>query len=34
MPRADLAGRQMFMQDPGHLMTAALVKEFGICPSG
>ncbi|HZF79711.1 MAG TPA: HD domain-containing phosphohydrolase [Rubrivivax sp.] len=31
---ADLAGRQMFMQDPGHPMTAALVKEFGIYPAG
>ena len=31
---ADLAGRQMFMQDPGHAMTAALVKEFGIYPPG
>ena len=24
----------MFMQDPGHPMTAALVKEFGIYPPG
>ncbi len=31
---ADLAGRQMFMQDPGHPMTAGLVKEFGIYPPG
>ena len=31
---ADLAGRQMFMQDPGHPMIAALVKEFGIYPPG
>lgn len=31
---ADMAGRQMFMQDPGHPMTAALVKEFGIYPPG
>ncbi len=31
---ADLAGRQMFMQDPGHPMVAALVKEFGIYPPG
>jgi len=31
---ADLAGRQMFMEDPGHPMTAALVKEFGIYPPG
>lgn len=31
---ADLAGRQMFMQDPGHPMTAALVREFGIYPPG
>jgi hypothetical protein len=31
---ADVAGRQMFMEDPGHPMTAALVKEFGIYPPG
>lgn len=31
---ADLAGRQMFMADPGHPMTAALVKEFGVYPPG
>lgn len=31
---ADLAGRQMFMEDPGHPMTAALVKEFGVYPPG
>ena len=31
---ADRAGRQMFMQDPGHPMTAALVKEFGVYPPG
>ncbi|MEO5733978.1 MAG: HD domain-containing phosphohydrolase [Rubrivivax sp.] len=31
---ADIAGRQMFMQDPGHPMTAALVREFGIYPPG
>jgi hypothetical protein len=31
---ADLAGRQIFMQDPGHPMTAALVREFGIYPPG
>jgi hypothetical protein len=31
---ADLAGRAMFMQDPGHPMTHALVKEFGIFPPG
>lgn len=31
---ADQAGRQMFMEDPGHPMTAALVKEFGIYPPG
>lgn len=31
---ADQAGRQMFMQDPGHPMTAALVKEFGVYPPG
>ena len=30
----DLAGRQMFMQDPGHTITTALVKEFGIYPPG
>jgi hypothetical protein len=24
----------MFMQDPGHSMTTALVKEFGIYPPG
>ncbi len=30
----DLASRQMFMQDPGHSMTTALVKEFGIYPPG
>ncbi len=30
----DLAGRQMFMQDPGHNITTALVKEFGIYPPG
>ena len=24
----------MFMQDPGHPMTAALVKEFGVYPPG
>jgi len=24
----------MFMEDPGHPMTAALVKEFGIYPPG
>ena len=32
--QADVAGRQMFMQDPGHPMTAALVKEFGVYPPG
>jgi HD-GYP domain-containing protein (c-di-GMP phosphodiesterase class II) len=31
---ADQAGRAMFMQDPGHPMTAALVKEFGVYPPG
>lgn len=31
---ADAAGRAMFMQDPGHPMTQALVKEFGIYPPG
>jgi hypothetical protein len=28
------AGRQMFMQDPGHPMTAALAKGFGVYPPG
>lgn len=32
--RADVAGRQMFMDDPGHPMTAALLKEFGVYPPG
>ncbi|OYU95877.1 MAG: hypothetical protein CFE45_19430 [Burkholderiales bacterium PBB5] len=31
---ADKAGRAMFMQDGGHPMTAALVKEFGVYPPG
>jgi HD-GYP domain-containing protein (c-di-GMP phosphodiesterase class II) len=31
---ADKAGRAMFMQDPGHPMSAALVKEFGVYPPG
>jgi HD-GYP domain-containing protein (c-di-GMP phosphodiesterase class II) len=31
---ADQAGRTMFMQDAGHPMTAALVKEFGVYPPG
>ena len=31
---ADRAGRQMFMQDPGNPMTAALAKEFGVYPPG
>jgi HD-GYP domain-containing protein (c-di-GMP phosphodiesterase class II) len=31
---ADKAGRMMFMQDPGHPMVAALVKEFGVYPPG
>ncbi len=31
---ADAAGRAVFMQDPSHPMTQALVKEFGIYPPG
>lgn len=31
---ADIAGRAIFMQDPSHPMTQALVKEFGIYPPG
>jgi HD-GYP domain-containing protein (c-di-GMP phosphodiesterase class II) len=31
---ADVAGRAIFMQDPAHPMTQALVKEFGIYPPG
>jgi HD-GYP domain-containing protein (c-di-GMP phosphodiesterase class II) len=31
---ADQAGREIFMQDPGHPVCAALVKEFGIYPPG
>jgi HD-GYP domain-containing protein (c-di-GMP phosphodiesterase class II) len=31
---ADKAGRMMFMQEPGHPMTVALVKEFGVYPPG
>jgi hypothetical protein len=31
---ADRAGREMFMQEPGHPMVAALVKEFGLYPPG
>ncbi len=31
---ADKAGRIMFMQEPGHPMVAALVKEFGVYPPG
>ena len=31
---ADKAGRMVFMQEPGHPMTAALVKEFGVYPPG
>ncbi len=31
---ADKAGRMMFMQEPGHPMIAALVKEFGVYPPG
>ena len=31
---ADVAGRQMFMSEPGHPMVAALVKELGIRPPG
>lgn len=31
---AHVAGRDLFMSDKGHPMTAALVKEFGIFPPG
>jgi HD-GYP domain-containing protein (c-di-GMP phosphodiesterase class II) len=31
---ADRAGRAIFMQDPGHPVCAALVKEFGVYPPG
>ena len=31
---ADKAGRMMFMQEPGHPMVAALIKEFGVYPPG
>jgi HD domain len=31
---ADQAGRTMFMQEPGHPMSAALAKEFGMYPPG
>lgn len=31
---ADQAGREMFMHDPTHPMTTALVREFGIYPPG
>jgi AraC-like DNA-binding protein len=31
---ADQAGREIFMQDPGHPVCAALVKEFGVYPPG
>ena len=31
---ADDAGRQMFSQDPGNSMTAALMKVFGAYPPG
>ena len=31
---ADKAGRTMFMQDGGHPMSAALIKEFGVYPPG
>ncbi|MEY2891841.1 MAG: hypothetical protein RJA98_1749 [Pseudomonadota bacterium] len=31
---ADKAGRAMFMQEPGHPMISALVKEFGVYPPG
>ena len=31
---ADKAGRMMFMQEPGHPMVSALVKEFGVYPPG
>ena len=31
---ADKAGRMMFMQEPGHPMISALIKEFGVYPPG
>jgi HD-GYP domain-containing protein (c-di-GMP phosphodiesterase class II) len=31
---ADRVGREIFMQDPGHPVCAALVKEFGVYPPG
>ena len=31
---ADQAAREIFRQDPGHPVTAAMVKEFGIYPPG
>lgn len=31
---ADQAGRAMFMQEPGHPMSMALTKEFGVYPPG
>lgn len=31
---ADLAGRAMFMAEPGHPMVSALIKEFGLYPPG
>ncbi len=31
---ADRAGRTMFIHEPGHPMTAALIKEFGVYPPG
>ena len=31
---ADRVGRELFMQDPGHPVCAALVKEFGVYPPG
>jgi HD-GYP domain-containing protein (c-di-GMP phosphodiesterase class II) len=31
---ADKASRQMFLQDPGHAITTAMIKEFGIYPPG
>jgi HD-GYP domain-containing protein (c-di-GMP phosphodiesterase class II) len=30
----DKASRQLFVKDPGNALTAAIVKEFGICPPG
>jgi HD-GYP domain-containing protein (c-di-GMP phosphodiesterase class II) len=31
---ANKAGRELFMQDQGHAMTAAIIKEFGVYPPG